>query len=179
MDTNQIKDQTKIKVGQSLLIPGAQAVMAPIPLYTDRGRWRYIVIHHTATDQGDATYIDRLHQRRGWSNGLGYHFLIDNGTLGHRVGEVEVGKRWFRQMDGAHANKSNMNHIGIGIALVGNFSEASVSEEQLRSLAQLVRTLMRQYHIPARNILGHRMVPGAATECPGTRFPWDRFLQMI
>lgn len=147
----------------------------PIPLPGQYGRWKYIVIHHTVTDQGNKDTINELHLRRGWKNGLGYHFLIDNGTLGRRDGEIEVGHRWYRQMDGAHANKGNMNHLGIGISLIGNFSKHQVSDKQLKSLRYLVQTLMKHYRIPRSQVIQHRDVPGAATECPGNLFPWDRF----
>ena len=40
--------------------------------------WRYIVIHHSATDAGNAGTFDLQHRRRGWDE-LGYHFGIDNG----------------------------------------------------------------------------------------------------
>ena len=72
-----------------------------------------------------------------------------------------------------------MNHVGIGISLVGNFSEGQVSDAQLSSLVQLVKALQQRYGIPASHIMGHRDVPGAATECPGNNFPWKKFKQML
>lgn len=179
MKANNIKDHNNLKIGQTLFIPGVGAgkdvMQMQIPLPGQYGRWQYIVVHHTATEEGNKDTIHELHLRRGWKNGLGYHFLIDNGTLGRNNGEIEVGHRWYRQMDGAHANKSNMNHIGIGISLVGNFSKHHVSEQQLKSLRYLVQTLMRHYRIPRSNVIEHKDVPGAATECPGNYFPWDEF----
>ena len=42
-------------------------------------RWRYIVVHHTATEVGDVERIDRYHrQQRDFKNGIGYHFLNIN-----------------------------------------------------------------------------------------------------
>src|SRR5687768_8035868 len=41
-------------------------------------RWNWIVIHHSATDNGSATSFDRSHRARGW-DGMGYDFVIDNG----------------------------------------------------------------------------------------------------
>ncbi|MBP9733635.1 MAG: N-acetylmuramoyl-L-alanine amidase [Candidatus Omnitrophica bacterium] len=182
LEANNISDARKIKIGQRLLIPGTTATATynqVMPYLPQADRWRYIVVHHTATRDGNAETINALHLRRGWKEGMGYHFLIDNGTDGRADGEIEAGRRWLRQMDGAHANKSNMNHIGIGISLVGNFSETQISEAQLSSLVQLVKTLQKRYGIPMSNIIGHRNVPGAATECPGNNFPWTRFRQMV
>lgn len=189
LEANRIRDARKIKIGQRLLIPGLTAPSssyAPSRPYTGampympaNDRWRYIVVHHTATKDGNADTINSLHLRRGWKEGMGYHFLIDNGTAGRADGEIETGRRWERQMDGAHANKANMNHIGIGISMVGNFSETVPSEAQLASLVQLVKTLQMRYGIPLSNVIGHRHVPGASTECPGNNFPWNRFRQML
>lgn len=182
LEANQLRDAKKIKIGQQLLIPGITRTATynfVMPYLPSADRWRYIVVHHTATKDGNAATINTLHLRRGWKQGLGYHFLIDNGTAGRADGEIEVGHRWTRQMDGAHANKSNMNHIGIGISLVGNFSVTQPSEAQLQSLATLVRTLQTRYGIPSSRVVGHRDVPGAATECPGNYFPWKRFKEML
>jgi len=182
LEANQIRDARKIKVGQRLLIPGltrSASYNFVMPYLPSADRWRYIIVHHTATRDGNAETINRLHLRRGWKEGMGYHFLIDNGSAGRADGEIEVGRRWARQMDGAHANKSNMNHIGVGISLVGNFSETQLSDAQLNSLVLLVKALQARYGIPDSNVMGHRHVPGAATECPGNNFPWTRFRQML
>ncbi len=178
MDTllhaNRLDDPTKIKKGMKLLIPNTLGPRPVIPLYP-ASRWKYIVIHHTATEEGDAFTIDQLHHKRGFWNGLGYHFLIDNGTEGKTDGQIQVGPRWIKQQDGAHANAAGMNEKGIGIVIVGNFSQTRVTERELDSLAFLVKTLMSYYKIPASNVIRHRDVPGKNTECPGNLFPWTEF----
>lgn len=174
MQLNGIRDPNQIKNGQKLLIPHTLGPRPVIPLYPNR-RWTHIVIHHTATEEGNAYSIDQLHHKRGFWNGMGYHFLVDNGSNGKQAGQIEVGPRWIKQQDGAHANANNMNEVGIGIALVGNFSETLVPEAQLNSLVFLVKTLQQYYRIPNSNVIGHRDVPGKNTECPGRNFPWARF----
>src|SRR5574342_132619 len=45
-------------------------------------QWKYIVIHHSATEKGNAARFDEYHRKkRGWEYGLAYHFVIGNGTL--------------------------------------------------------------------------------------------------
>jgi N-acetyl-anhydromuramyl-L-alanine amidase AmpD len=178
MQVNRISDPTKIKKGQRLTIPDTMGPKPLIPLFPNR-RWTHIVIHHTATEVGNSFDIDRLHHQRGFWNGLGYHFLIDNGTGGRVDGQIEVGPRWLKQMVGAHANANGMNEHGIGISLVGNFSERKVSARELDSLIFLVRTLKNYYNISDQNIIRHRDVPGKNTECPGNYFPWREFKQRI
>ncbi len=175
MSLNKIVDPAKIEKGQKIFIPRTQQFRKVQPTT----RWTHIVIHHSATFAGNAEVFDKQHRQRGFWNGLGYHFVIDNGTNNRRDGQVEIGHRWTRQMDGAHCNAMNMNKVGIGICLVGNFDEESVSSSQFNSLTTLVTQLRRQFNIPMENIIRHNQVTGKATDCPGHNFPWEEFKQRI
>jgi LysM repeat protein len=178
MRINNLRSPQELEMGQHLLIPQAMPMRPVVPLYhTDK--WKYIIIHHSATDVGNALSLFRLHLRRGFWHGLGYHFVIANGTYGKEDGQIEVSPRWVRQEDGAHCKASGMNHSGIGICLVGNFSKERVSAKQLDSLVSLVKVLKDYYRIPLGNIMGHGQVPGAATECPGNYFPWKEFYNKL
>ncbi|HOG23316.1 MAG: N-acetylmuramoyl-L-alanine amidase [Candidatus Omnitrophica bacterium ADurb.Bin292] len=178
MRDNQISDATKIKKGQKLLIRNTYGPRPNIPLYPTT-RWTHIVIHHTATDVGNAYTIDSAHVNRGWERGMGYDFLIDNGTHGKSLGQIEVGPRWLKQIDGAHVKEADWNKKAIGIALMGNYSENPMPAPMMDNLVFLVATLKNFYRIPEQNIVGHRDVPGAATECPGKLFPWNEFKRRV
>jgi len=169
---NNLKTET-LKKGQRLLIPNAAPVVPVIPLYPSK-KWKYIVIHHSATEEGSSLYFDKYHQGKGWE-GIGYHFVIDNGTKGKQDGQIEVSPRWIKQEDGFHCSASNMNRKAIGICLVGNFNKEYVSSKQLDALVYLVNILRKYYKIPLKRIIGHNQVLGARTECPGKNFPWRRF----
>ncbi len=141
-----------------------------MPLSGQRS-WKYIVIHHSATARGNAEEFNRMHLAKGW-DGLGYHFVIDNGN-GGPDGKVEVGPRWQVQKWGAHAGgtpDNAYNNYGIGVCLVGDFTDHNPSDAQLASLNRLVRYLMQTYNIPASRVIGHREAPNAKTECPGRTF---------
>ncbi len=143
-------------------------------------KWRYIVIHHMAAPRGSAAVIHRMHKKRGW-DGLGYHFVVGNGSL-TADGQVEVGYRWSRQLKGAHArarqgDDNRWNLHGIGICLVGDFTQTAPSRKQLDTLVALVRALRTEYDISVGNIVPHRFV--RPTECPGPRFPWREFLSRV
>jgi N-acetyl-anhydromuramyl-L-alanine amidase AmpD len=160
-------------MGQRLLIPQAAAIRPVINLYPSR-KWKYIIIHHSATDEGDALAFHKLHRNKGWET-VGYHFVVDNGTIGKKAGAIEASPRWIKQQNGAHCKASQMNYQGIGVCLVGNFNIERVSREQMESLLYLVNTLRHYYKIPTGNIIGHGSVPGAKTDCPGKNFPWAEF----
>lgn len=132
--------------------------------------WRYIVIHHSATEHGNAALFDKAHRARGWDQ-LGYHFVIDNGR-GGPDGRIEVGSRWPIQKWGAHCKTpdNRYNDYGIGVCLVGDFTDRLPSRAQLASLLRLTDYLMRAYGIPPERVIGHRNAPNTSTQCPGRTF---------
>lgn len=178
MRVNGLTDPAQLAGGRLLVIPRPQAVQARIPLHPNP-RWTHIVVHHSALVRGNAKLIDRAHRRQGFTNGLGYHFVIDNGTARRRDGEIEVGPRWLRQQEGAHCNAGGMNQHGIGICLVGDFTSRPPSPAQMAALLYLVQQLRAYYQIPVSRIIRHRDVPGKATACPGDRFPWRAFVARL
>jgi len=174
---NEISDVRGIEIGKELYIPGAAPRKHVITLYPSR-KWKYIIIHHSATDFGSSKAFNEAHMKRGWQ-GVGYHFVIDNGTSGKGDGQIETSPRWIKQQDGAHCKAGDMNKKGIGICLVGNFSQDKVSRRQMDSLVYLVNKLKDYYRIPKKNIIGHGQVRGAQTECPGKKFPWKTFYSRL
>lgn len=171
---NKLRDAGKLEKGQKLFIPKAAPIQAVIALEPSE-KWRYIIIHHSATDEGNALRFDYHHIKdRKWKS-LGYHFVIDNGTSGKQDGQIEVSPRWLRQEDGAHCKAGNMNSKSIGICLVGNFNEDTLTFKQMNSLVFLVNRLKEYYDISNSHILGHGQVKGASTDCPGKKFPWAEF----
>ncbi len=139
--------------------------------------WKYIVIHHSASDKGNATSIGKYHrEERGWVNGLGYDFLIGNGN-GARDGQIEVGNRWNKQIDGAHAGNPEYNKHGIGICLVGNFDNDQPTNQQISSLLYLIDYLQKRCHIHKDNVIMHKTFRN--TVCPGKHFPYDKLLARL
>lgn len=142
--------------------------------------WTHIVIHHSAAERGDAAFIHLIHKHKG-ADGLGYHFVIGNGTLSGD-GAVEVGYRWRKQIHGAHTrvrqgDDNRWNLYGIGICLVGDFRAHAPSRKQMDALVALVRELQATYDIPASRVVPHRAVK--PTICPGPRFPWEELQARI
>ena len=139
--------------------------------------WKYIVIHHSASDSGNADSIGKYHKNeRGWANGLGYHFLIGNGN-GSRDGQIEVGNRWDRQIDGAHAGKDEYNKYGVGICLVGNFDNGYPTSSQISSLTYLINYLQKRCNIPKNKVIMHRTF--RKTACPGRHFPYNKVMASL
>jgi len=144
-------------------------------------QWSAIIIHHSATEKGNVAIIDKWHRENNGWEGIGYDFVIGNGT-DSGDGQVETTFRWSQQITGAHCKTPDnwANVDGIGICLVGNFNNSRPSERQMQSLVKLVNFLQKRYKIPQSRIYGHGTTPGAhVTDCPGNLFSMARFKSML
>jgi len=144
--------------------------------------WTAIVIHHSATEKGNAAIFHKWHiEHNGWE-GVGYDFVIGNGTNSGN-GQIEVTFRWQKQIPGAHCGGTTgnwANEDGIGICLVGDFNNTTPTEQQMQSLVRIIRFLQKRYGIPKSRIYGHGTTPGARiTDCPGRMFPMARLKSML
>jgi len=190
---NDVNKEYQVKAGEKLKIPGRsggstsatpdnsgtlpasirKAIQnAPVKA----GRWKYIVVHHSGVSEGTVKGMDNYHRRvRHMENGLAYHFVIGNGN-GMRNGEIAVGNRWTKQLDGGHLRSVEQNKYCIGICLVGNFDKTVPTSAEMRSLNALVRELMKRCKIPATHVKTHQQINVVGTRCPGTKFPTKSFL---
>ena len=144
-------------------------------------QWEAIVIHHSATENGNMALFDQTHREENHWVGVGYDFVIGNGT-DSGDGEIEVTFRWHKQMVGAHCKTPGnwANRNAVGICLVGNFDHTTPSKHQMASLARLVEFLQACYHISGARIYGHQATPGAgSTDCPGANFPMNDLHTLI
>lgn len=166
-----------ILVGQVLIIPGSASVLAHVisataGLKIQRGRWRYVVAHHSGIEDGNARSYGAAHRRRGMENGLAYDFVIGNGR-DSGDGEIEIGPRWLKQLDGGHVRSAFYNTHGIGICLVGNFEKRRPGARQMASFIALVDWLRDEAPLGARpKFTVHRWVDKNHTVCPGRYFPY-------
>ena len=143
-----------------------------------KGCWKTIIIHHSASPEATPKSMHNYHlKQRGWSNGLGYHFVIGNGR-NYPDGQVHVGARWKKQLTGAHCKSKRgrylnrwradnyFNEHGVGICLIGNFEKDRPTRKQLDSLTRLLAFLCRETGISPDRIHGHGEVTHK-TLCPG------------
>lgn len=145
-----------------------------------RRRWQFIVVHNSGTRQGNARAFDYYHKHvRRMQNGLAYHFVIGNGTSTGN-GQVEVGDRWRRQINGGHVHSDYLNNISLGICLVGDFNRDQPTRAQLDACEELVRYLRQRCGGTGRGAIPvkpHREInpPRWPTDCPGDDFPYSWF----
>ena len=139
-----------------------------------RNRWKYIIVHNSGTRQGNARIFDYYHRYvRRMPNGLAYHFVIGNGTSSGN-GQIEIGNRWTRQLNGGHVHSDYLNYISIGICLVGDFNRDLPTKAEYEALDELIRYLRRRVgKVDGRYsiVRGHKEINPRPTDCPGNRFP--------
>jgi hypothetical protein len=140
-----------------------------------RGRWKYIVVHNSGTREGNARVFDIYHRHiRHMVNGLAYHFVIGDGH-GSGDGQIEIGDRWKRQINGGHVASDYLNDIALGICLVGDFNRDQPTPAQVAALEELVSYLRdRVGKSQGRRAIvhAHKEINPRPTDCPGDRFPY-------
>jgi hypothetical protein len=182
---NDLRTDARVRVGQRLRIPTpadsavSRDATSTLPASirnaiaqarVKAGRWKHVVLHHSATPNGSVRGMDRYHrEQRHMENGLAYHFVIGNGQ-GMRDGEIGVGNRWKQQLDGGHLASESINHVAIGICLVGNFDETNPTPAQVRSLSALVDALLARCKLPRAAVKTHQQINPVYTRCPGRLF---------
>ena len=139
------------------------------------GRWKYIVVHNSGTRQGNAAIFDYYHRHtRHMPNGLAYHFVIGNGTS-TGDGQIEIGDRWRRQINGGHVHSDYLNNIALGICLVGDFNRDVPTRAQYAALDELITYLRKRVgRVDHRLsiVKAHREINPVPTDCPGNRFSY-------
>ena len=187
---NGLKKSDKLHIGQKLVIPdSATAREAPandsrLPkelgkIRIEPGKWKYIVIHHSAAPNASVKGMDYYHRvERHMENGLAYHFVIGNGHS-MKDGEIAIGGRWTGQLDGGHLASEALNRKAIGICMVGNFDAERPSRRQMESLRSLVEFLLARCHLGADALKTHQQINPIYTRCPGHNFPAKSFLKEL
>jgi len=171
----------RIYPGQKLIISGStpqssRQYIADVIRKTEARKsylrsWQQIVIHHSGVNNGNAKSYDRFHREQmRMPNGLAYHFVIGNG-IDSKDGQIEIGSRWLKQLQGGHVKNYRTNETAIGICLVGNFETRHPTPRQLAALTELISYLKNDLLGGRPKVMVHREVDGNRTLCPGRNFP--------
>jgi hypothetical protein len=139
-----------------------------------RRKIRYIVIHHSATADGQQTLswpaIRAYHKAKGWRD-VGYHLGFE--WYGGRI-EGLLGRPWA--LAGAHARGRNADSLGV--CVVGNFEAGPPGRVVWDVLVERVAELADFLRVPTKRIMGHREVSKNRI-CPGKFFEMDAFRSAV
>jgi N-acetylmuramoyl-L-alanine amidase len=122
-------------------------------------RIKYIVIHHSASDDGDPYIFNRWHMERGWPR-IGYHYVIDKEGNTFRTNSIDT----------ISYHVKNNNTKCIGICVVGNYEVDEVSDEVRAALMILIDQLRC---VGEFELKGHRDFVN--TLCPGSKLYHELF----
>jgi len=133
-----------------------------------------IILHHSASDFGDADTIDSWHKEIGWS-GIGYHYVILNGVVQHDSsynknldGIVEKGRPL--ELTGAHVYAHNEGTVGV--CLIGDGKHTA---RQIISAVILCTSLMTRFSI--EKISAHKEYDRNKPYCPN--FDMNTFRKIL
>lgn len=141
----------------------------PVPV--PDGRWKYVFIHHSKTDAGNAATLGES------ADGLADHFVIGNGD-GCGDGEVQIAQRWHRQKPaGRLPGLQSIDPSCVSICLIGDFNRARPTPTQALRLSQLVTALQARCGIPAANV--HLLEGDGSPAGVGRYFPVQSVRQQL
>ncbi|WP_197441039.1 peptidoglycan recognition protein family protein [Thalassoglobus neptunius] len=177
-ETTKVPTRSDVEDHKQELVEEETTAHLEVDQATELKAWKFVILHHTATQSGSVESIHEAHRRRVDSSGnpwrgIGYHFVIGNGH-GMSDGEVQPTFRWKEQLSGAHAGIRQYNDFGIGVCLVGNFEEAGPTSAQVDAVRRLLAELRAQFGIQNDQILKHGDLK--ATACPGRHFPFQEIV---
>jgi len=134
---------------------------------------QYIIIHHTAVsrDENSKQYeaVKNTHiVEKKWGD-IGYHYFIEPDGL--------LMKGRNENVTGAHCIEERMNYQSIGICIAGNFDKEKPTDEQLKTLKDIITHLRIKYDIPRENIKFHKDF--SKTKCAGINFTRELLLKYM
>lgn len=139
---------------------------------------RYIMIHHSATPRDTTSVQGLINNSLHWLmstdrnrlKSLGYvadyHYLID------KDGKVTIGQPY--DYWSAHSGWDSYNHASLAICIVADLSKEHMTTAQYKALIDLVKKINKNKNF---KILKHSDVTN--TNCPGSNFPWDKFIKEV
>lgn len=139
----------------------------------EHGRWKAVVIHHSASPSGTPETLATRH------GDTAYHFIIGNGQ-GMEDGGLYVDHRWLLQEASRHARGADSawyDRNSISICLVGDGERGTYTRQQMDRLVDLVHALARRFDLRTDNIVLHRDI--APDRGPGRFFPGAEFHERI
>lgn len=130
-----------------------------------RSDTKRIVVHHSDADGRLTIYqIHQMHLNKSWA-GIGYHYYIkSDGSVWKGRPENTIGAHVF-----------DYNSESIGICLGGDFTIDLPTNEQMKSLVELIKDIEIRYG----NLEVNKHSDLNATQCPGNSFPWTKLQTLL
>ena len=130
----------------------------------------FVIIHHTAQNSCEQTLTTFTLVRTQVS---AHYVICKDGTVHHMLNDY---LRAWHAGNGKWGNVTDVNSSSIGIELDNNGFEP-FTEAQINNLLQVLKTLKKNYNIPAANIIGHADIAPTRKVDPNRFFPWQQLAE--
>ena len=130
----------------------------------------FVIIHHTAQNSCEQTLTTFTLPRTQVS---AHYVICKDGTVQHMLHDY---LRAWHAGNGKWGNVTDINSSSIGIELDNNGFE-SFTEAQINNLLVVLKTLKKNYNIPAANFIGHADIAPTRKVDPNRFFPWQQLAQ--
>ena len=117
---------------------------------------KYIVVHYTAgtgSAKNNCIYFSKANRNAS------AHYFIDDSSI-YEYADPAKYATWHCGDGAGKYGITNQNSIGIEVVNTGG----AFSQEEIKKLAWLVQKLMKQYNIPAANVVRH--YDASRKQCP-------------
>ena len=141
---------------------------------------KYIVIHYTANN-GDTAKNNADYFANNKNLSASAHYFVDENTIWQSVKDTDTawhcGAKTYK-----HSYCRNDNSIGIELCSrkdsAGNYY---FKDQTVKNAADLTKSLMAKYNIPATNVIRHYDVTGKVCPAPmvSNTSLWNKFKEMI
>ena len=125
----------------------------------------FVIIHHTAQNSCEQTLTTFTLPRTQVS---AHYVICRDGTVQHMLNDY---LRAWHAGTGRWGNVTDVNSVSVGIELDNNGFEP-FTEAQISSLLTVLKTLKKNYGIPAANFIGHADIAPSRKVDPSRFFPW-------
>lgn len=141
---------------------------------------KYIVIHYTAnhrdTAKNNAVYFNRAEVKAS------AHYFVDEKEVWQSVKDTDTAYHCGTTGTYKHPSCRNGNSLGIELcSMKDNNGNYYFKDETIKNAAELTKTLMAKYNIPAENVIRHYDVTGKVCPAPMVKDAnlWSEFKKMI
>lgn len=136
---------------------------------------KYLIMHYMGLD----SFEESLNILTGKTElEASAHYIInEDGTIIQLVDEHK--RAWHAGLSYWNGER-DMNSASIGIELYNkgiHNKEKPYTAEQISSLIQLSKEIMKRHDIPAKNVIAHSDIAPDRKEDPGELFPWKELAQ--
>mgnify|MGYP001452612243 CR=1 FL=1 len=132
---------------------------------------KYIILHYTGM-KTEKSAINRL--TNCFSNVSCHYFITNKGKIIQMLPDNYIA--WHAGLSSWKKHKLlNQYSIGIEISNPGHqYGYKNFNRNQIKSVIQILKKLLKKYKINKTNILGHSDIAPLRKKDPGEKFPWKK-----